>query len=108
MSQLADRLRDSSTGRAALDRWSRFQYVPRATKVRYGTYIGVGSVVLVFGVWRLATLGGSSVDDATLQKAQQIQQQAAVEPPPAVVTSTDPGYTGPEPKTVRGGGMPGR
>lgn len=90
-----------------MDRWSRFIYLPRALQIRYSAYAFVGVIVLVAAIWRLMTLGGAAPEDATLKRAEQIRQQAAVEPPPPVQTSTET-YTGPEPKTVRGGGMPGR
>lgn len=107
MSQLEDRLLDSSMGRAALDHWSRINALPRAVKIRYGAYAVGGLIVLVGGIWRLSTLGGATPMDATLKKAEQIRQQAAVEPPPPVESSNET-YTGPEPKSVKGGGMPPR
>jgi hypothetical protein len=100
---MSERVRDSSLGRAALDRWSRFRYLPRASKIRFGVYAAMGVIVLIGGAWRLSTLGGAAPEDATLKKAEQIRQQAAVEPPPPVETSSDPGYTGPEPRSVKGG-----
>ncbi len=105
MNQLVDRLRDSSAGRSLLDRWSRFSYLPRTKKIRYSVYAALSVIVLIGGVWRLATLGGPPVDDSTARRAEQIRQQAAVEPPPPVETSQDAGYTGPAPQSVKGGGL---
>jgi len=98
-------MRDSSAGRSLLDWWSRLSYLPKGKKIRYGVYAALSVIVLIGGVWRLATLGGPVVDDTTARRAEQIRLQAAVEPPPPVETSKDAGYTGPEPKSVKGGGL---
>jgi hypothetical protein len=105
LNQISDRLRDSSFGRKILDRWSWFQYLPIAVKVRWGGYAALGTVVLIAGIWQLSRMAGPDIPDTTALKAEQIRQQASV-PPPEATPDVPPQHTGPEPKAVKGGGMP--
>lgn len=104
MNQISERLRDSAAGRKILDRWSWFQYLPLAVKVRWGGYAALGAVALVVGLWQLSRLG-TEVPDTTALRAEQIRQQASA-PPPEATPDVPPQHTGPEPQAVRGGGMP--